>query len=311
MPQVGATGSRYRSEHGDRRFVGSEEGKRLGPEDLVLCSGTLRRGTPFAERVSAAADAGFAGISLWGRDCAAAHAEGLTDSDMALMLDDHGLAVGEMDPAWWWLPGASEVHIPPEMDSEDVFRFGETELFAMAEALGARSVNAVDVFGGAWDIDAAAEAFAGLCGRAAEHGLLVHIEWLPWSKIPDLSTALAVVRLADRPNGGLNVDAWHLVRSGTGIDELRAVPGRLIMGIQLNDGPMEPEPNLVEATLHQRALPGEGDFDLDGIVRALSDTGTAAPIGVEVFSDDLHTRPAHQAAEEAAMTTRSVVARAR
>jgi sugar phosphate isomerase/epimerase len=283
----------------------------LGPNDLVLCSGTLRRGIPFADRLSAAAAAGFAGISLWGRDHAAAVAEGLTDSDMALMLADHGLAVGEVDPAWWWLPGASEVHIPPELDSEDVFRFGETELLAMAETLGARSVNAVDVFGGDWDIDAAAEAFAGLCDRAAEHGLLVHIEWLPWSKIPDLSTALAVVQLADRPNGGLNIDAWHLVRSGTEIDELRAVPGRLILGIQLDDGPIEPEPNLVEATLHQRALPGEGEFDLAGIVAALSDTGTAAPIGVEVFSDALHALPAHQAAERAATATRAVMARGR
>lgn len=107
----------------------------MGPDDLVLCSGTLPRGTPFTERVSAAAAAGFTGISLWGRDCAAAHQQGLTDSDMAHMLADHGLAVGELDPAWWWLPGASEIHIPPELDSEDIFRFGETQLFAMAEAV--------------------------------------------------------------------------------------------------------------------------------------------------------------------------------
>jgi sugar phosphate isomerase/epimerase len=305
------TGGRYRSDHERRDLAGAEEGTRLGPDDLVLCSGTLPRGTPFAERVSAAAAAGFAGISLWGRDCAAARAEGLTEVDMARMIADHGLAVGEMDPAWWWLPGASEIHIPPELDSEDVFRFGEAELFAMAEALGARSLNAVDVFGGGWDIDAAAEAFAGLCVRAAEHDLLVHIEWLPWSRIPDLRTALAVVRLADQPNGGLNVDAWHLVRSGADVDELRAVPGRLIMGIQLDDGPIEPEPDLVEATLHERALPGDGQFDLAGIVGALLDTGTSAPIGVEVFSDALHARPAHQAAEAAATATRSVLARAR
>ena len=280
----------------------------MGPDDLVLCSGTLRRGTPFAERLSAASGAGFAGISMWGRDYAAARAEGLSDSDMRTMLADHGLAVGEIDPAWWWLPGASEIRIAPELDSEDVFRFGETELFAVADALGARSVNAVDVFGGPWDVDAAAEAFAGLCTRAAEHDLLVHIEWLPWSKIPDLRTALSIVQLADRPNGGLNIDAWHLVRAGVGVDELRTVPGRLITGIQLDDGPMAPEPDLVEATLHRRALPGDGEFDLSGLVRALSDTGTSAPVGVEVFSDSLHGRPAHEAARAAAEATRAVMA---
>jgi len=280
----------------------------MGPDDLVLCSGTLRRGTPFAERLSAASGAGFAGISMWGRDYAAARAEGFSDADMRTMLADHGLAVGEIDPAWWWLPGASEIRIAPELDSEDVFRFGETELFAVADALGARSVNAVDVFGGPWDVDAAAEAFAGLCTRAAEHDLLVHIEWLPWSKIPDLRTALSIVQLADRPNGGLNIDAWHLVRAGVGVDELRTVPGRLITGIQLDDGPMAPEPDLVEATLHRRALPGDGEFDLSGLVRALSDTGTSAPVGVEVFSDSLHELPAHEAARAAAEATRTVMA---
>jgi sugar phosphate isomerase/epimerase len=252
-----------------------------GADDLVLCSGTLRRGLPFAERLDAASGATFDAISLWGRDYAAARAEGLSDADMR--------------------------DIAPELDSEDVFRFGEADLFAMADALGARSVNAVDVFGGTWDVEGAAEAFAGLCTRAAEHGLLVHIEWLPWSKIPDLATALRIVQLAGRPNGGLNIDAWHLVRSGVTVDELRDVPGSLIFGVQLDDGPLEPEPNLIDATLHNRALPGDGAFDLSAIVSALRDTGTTAPIGVEVFSDALHALPAGEAARAAAQATRAVL----
>ncbi len=279
----------------------------MGPDDLILCSGTLARGIPFAERVSAAAGAGFAAVSMWGRDYAAARAEGLSDADMRAMLADHGLVVAELDPAWWWLPGASAVHIAPDLDDQEVFRFGEAELFAMADALGARSMNAVDVFGGPWDIDAAAEAFAGLCTRAAEHDLLVHIEWLPWSKIPDLATALAIVERAGQVNGGLNIDAWHLVRAGIALDELAAVPGPLILGIQLDDGPLRAEANLIEATLHHRQLPGEGEFDLHGIVSALLATGTTAPIGVEVFSDALHELPADQAARAAARTTRSAL----
>jgi sugar phosphate isomerase/epimerase len=282
----------------------------VGPDDLVLCSGTLRRGTPFAERLAAASGAGFAGVSLWGRDYAAARAEGLRDADLRAMLADHGLVLGELDPAWWWLPGASDVHIAPELDSEEVFRFGEAELFAMADALGARSVNAVDVFGGTWDIDGAAEAYAGLCVRAAEHDLLVHIEWLPWSRIPDLATALQIVELAGQPNGGLNIDAWHMVRSGVTVEELRQVPGRLILGVQLDDGPLQPEPNLVEATLHHRQLPGEGAFDLPDIVRALRHTGTTAPLGVEVFSDELHALSAEEAARVAAETTLAVLKQA-
>src|SRR5207302_213589 len=81
-------------------------------------------------------------------------------------------------------------------------------------ALGARSMNAVDVFGGDWDVDDAAEAFAGLCDRAGEHGLVVHLEFLPWSKIPDVGSAWEVVRLAGRSNGGIAIDAWHFFRGG-------------------------------------------------------------------------------------------------
>jgi len=278
----------------------------MGPDDLVLCAGTLRRGVPFAERLRAAVAGGFSWVSLWGRDYAAARADGLADADLRAMLDDHGLAVAEVDPAWWWLPGAAEVHLSPEFDTEEVFAFGEDELFAVAEAVGARSLNAVDVFGGTWSVDDAAEAFAGLCDRAAEHGLLVQLEWLPWSRIPDLTTALAVVAGADRPNGGLNIDAWHLVRAGVTVEELRAVPGHRILGVQLDDGPLEAEADLVDATLHRRLLPGEGEFDLPGIVQALVDSGTTAPTGVEVFSDDLHRLPSDEVARTAAAAVRSL-----
>jgi len=279
----------------------------MGPDDLVLCAGTLPRGVPFAERLSVAADAGFRHISLWGRDIAAAHSEGHSDADMRSMLADHGLGVAEVDPAWWWLPGASEVHIDPTFDTEEVFRFGEDELLAMAAAVGARSLNAVDVFGGTWSIDDAAEAFAALCLQAGEHGLLVHIEWLPWSRIPDLATALAIVTTAGAPNGGLNIDAWHLVRAGVELTELADVPGDLILGIQLDDGPQAAEANLVEATLHHRQLPGHGEFDLVGLVRTLAATGTTAPLGVEVFSDTLHELGPLEAARRAATATRTIL----
>ncbi len=278
----------------------------MGPDDLVLCAGTLPRDVPFEERLAVAADAGFASISLWGRDIASARAGGRSDADLRAMVADHGLTIAEVDPAWWWLPGATEIHIAPEFDTEQVFAFGEDELLSMAEAVGARSLNAVDVFGGTWSVDDAAEAFARLCARAAEHGLLVHLEWLAWSKIPDLTTALAIVQAAGAPNGGLNIDAWHLVRSGVSLDELAAVPGDRILGIQLDDGPAVAEADLIDATLHGRLLPGDGEFDLVGLVRALEATGTTAPLGIEVFSDELHAQGPTEAARAAAASTRTL-----
>jgi sugar phosphate isomerase/epimerase len=188
-----------------------------------------------------------------------------------------------------------------------IFRYGEKEMFAIADAVGARSVNGTDVFGGPWDVDDAAEAFAALCDRAAEHGLLVHLEGLPWSQIPDVRTAWEIVRRADRLNGGIVVDAWHFFRAGADYDALRAVPGDKVLGIQLDDGPAAPEDNLVEATLHDRLLPGAGDFDLTRLIAVLREINAVAPVGVEVFSDELHDRGALAAAQAAGETTRRVL----
>ena len=194
----------------------------------------------------------------------------------------------------------------------DVFRYGEQELFAIADALGARSINAVDVLGGSWGIEDAAATFAGLCDRAAEHGLLVHLEFLPWSRVADLATAWDVVRLADRANGGVAVDAWHWFRSPTPSDiaTLRTIPGEKVLGIQLDDAPAEPEANLMSATLHERLLPGEGAIDLVELVGALRAIGAVAPIGVEVFSDALQALGPIEAAQRAVDATRSVLGRA-
>jgi sugar phosphate isomerase/epimerase len=275
--------------------------------DLVLCSGTLPRHITFEERLGAAVAGGFSAVSLWGRDYDRARAEVGDDTEVRAMVADHGLTVAELDPAWWWLPGAADIHIDPEVDREDVFRFGERELFAIAAAVGARSLNAVDVFGGDWSIDDAAAAFAALCDRAAEFDLLVHVEFLPWSRIPDLATAWTIVERADRPNGGVAIDAWHWFRGVNDLGLLRAIPGDKVIGVQLNDGPAPPEPNLITASLHDRRLPGEGDFDLRSLVAALRAIGAVAPIGVEVFSDDLHALGPHEAAKRAGDATRSLL----
>jgi sugar phosphate isomerase/epimerase len=292
---------------GQALLLGFDEQVTLGVGDTVLCSGTLRAGTSFRERIAAAQAGDFTGLSLWGRDYQVARDEGLSDSDIRLLLADHGLAVAELDPAWWWLPGAAEIRIPPEHDGERIFAFGERELFAVAEAVGARSLNAVDVFGGPWSLEEAAEAFAGLCDRAAGHGLLVHLEFLPWSRIPDLATAWRVVREADRPNGGLMLDAWHYFRSTPDGALLRSIPGASVLGVQLCDAPAVAEANPLHATLHERLLPGDGELALPTLLADLRATGTSAPLGVEVFSDALHTLPPEEAGRLAGLALRTLL----
>ena len=50
---------------------------------------------------------------------------------------------------------------------------------------------------------------AQLCDRAGAHGLLVGIEWLPYTNIATAADAQAIVEAAGRPNGGYCADIWH------------------------------------------------------------------------------------------------------
>ncbi len=81
--------------------------------------------------------------------------------------------------------------------------------------------------------------------------------------------------------------------------------------MQLNDGPAVPEPDLTHATLHDRRLPGDGEFDLVGLVGALDAIEAAAPFGVEVFSDELMELDPDECARRAADATRRVLTAAR
>jgi sugar phosphate isomerase/epimerase len=159
-------------------------------------------------------------------------------------------------------------------------------------------------------LDAVAERFAGICDRAAEHGLLLAIEFLPWTQIPDAATAWEIARQAGRPNGGVLIDAWHYFRGAADPDQLRAIPPDHVVVIQLDDaGPAEGD--AWEDTIRRRLLPGEGEFDLAGLLRLLDDIGVTAPISVEIMSDQLSGLPAVEVARRAHDAATTVLSRAR
>ena len=59
----------------------------LGPNDLVLCTGTLLQAS-LREMVEGACAGGFRGISLWPEDVERANAAGLSNSDIRTLLAD-------------------------------------------------------------------------------------------------------------------------------------------------------------------------------------------------------------------------------
>ena len=111
-------------------------GKPLGPEDLVLCAGTLATAS-FRERAEAAAAAGFAGVSLFVTDHLRARAEGLSDADLRAILGDSGIAVAEVDPLLRWVPEA-ELGAEANAQGAAFFAHGEEDFYATAAAATGR-----------------------------------------------------------------------------------------------------------------------------------------------------------------------------
>src|SRR5262249_19155146 len=155
-----------------------------------------------------------------------------------------------------------------------------------ADALGARHMNVGDIGPpeALPSLDQLSERFAALCDRASNHGLLVAIEFLPWTGIPDAATAWDIARRAGRPNGGVLIDCWHYFRGAADEAQLRRIPPAGVIGVQLDDADPERVGEPYEDTVLRRRLPGQGCFDLTGLVRALDEMGVAAPFSVEIIS---------------------------
>jgi sugar phosphate isomerase/epimerase len=272
----------------------------LGANDLVLCAGTLRAAS-LAEKCAAAVAGGFSAITLWPTDVERAKREGIALADIRRRIADHGLVVADLDALLVWLPG--EV-VPAGLP-------GEAEFYEIADAVGARSLNLAQGFGANVDRDRAAEALAGVCDRASEHGLLVTLEYLPWSGISDAATALAIVEGSGRADATLMFDTWHTFRGPTDDAQLEKIPGARIGSVQINDAPAEPAENLIAETLSARLLPGEGAIPLARWVRWLDAIGSTAPIGVEVFSNALDALPPVEVGRRCGVAARAVLAAAR
>ncbi len=232
------------------------------------------------ERIEAAVAGGYRGLSLFPSDVRRARAEGLDDATLRSLLRDHDLEIAELDPLMSWLPGVEP--------GTGRFATSEDECYEIADSIGARSINCVVFSPKPVPQDLLVESFAALCDRAAGHGLLIHLEFMPWTQIATVLDALAIVRGADRPNGGIMFDTWHHFRGPlTNADLISQVPAERILAIQLNDAPRVAERNLIEETLNRRLVPGDGDIDLREILRFLREGRSPAPLGVEVFCEAL------------------------
>lgn len=236
----------------------------------VSIAGNLR------EKLEAIAAAGFDGIEIFEQDFIA---DTMSPRDLGAMIRDMGLEITLFQPF-------RDFEGLPDPLRRRAFDRAERKFDVMQELgcdliLVCSSVHP-QAQGG---IDRAADDFVELGTRAAARGLRVGYEALAWGRhVDDHRDAWEIVRRADHPAVGLILDSFHTLGRGIDPDTIRRIPGDRIFFVQLADAPAIPM-DLLYWSRHFRNMPGEGDLDVTGFMRAVMATGYAGPVSLEIFND--------------------------
>ncbi len=236
----------------------------------VCLSGDLR------EKLAAIAAAGFEGIEIFENDFLAYDAP---PREVGAMVRDHGLEVSLFQPF-------RDFEGLPEPLRGRAFERARRKFDLMGE-LGADRIlicsnTHPESLGG---IDRAADDLRALGDDAAARGITIGFEALAWGRhIDDHRDAWEIVRRADHAAVGLVLDSFHTLAKGIDPDSIRSIPGDRIAFVQLADAPMI-EMDLLYWSRHFRSMPGQGDLDMAGFMRAVAATGYDGPLSLEVFND--------------------------
>ncbi|GAA4346566.1 TIM barrel protein [Angustibacter luteus] len=149
---------------------------------------------------------------------------------------------------------------------DDVDVRGYQAAFEVAQSLGAR-----DVLCSIWARDRGfyVDQFAALCELAGRYHLRVNLEFVAIAAVRTLTQAVDVLQAVGAPNSGLLLDAYHVDRAGTRVEDLAALPRHWFNLCQLCDAPAalpQSEEGLRVEVREQRLYLGEGGLDVAGLL---------------------------------------------
>ena len=123
--------------------------------------------------------------------------------------------------------------------------------------------------------------YAEICDLARPFGLTVDLEFPIFSQLASLQDTVDVVRAADRPNGGILLDALYLHLSRVSLDELSALSPDWLHFMHICDAgeaiPVTRE-DLIHIARDERLYFGEGCIDLSAMLDCLP----AMPYSIEL-----------------------------
>ncbi len=229
-----------------------------------------------AEKLGAIVAAGFDGVEIFENDFLAFDGG---PREVGRMVRDHGLDICLFQPF-------RDFEGMPEPQRSRTFDRAERKFDLMGElgtdlVLVCSNVSPIALGG----IARAADDFRELGERAAKRGIRVGYEALAWGRhVSDHRDAWEIVRRADHANVGLILDSFHTLAKKINPDTIRSIPGDRIFFIQLADAP-KIDMDLLYWSRHFRNMPGEGDLDVAGFMRAVAATGYEGVLSLEIFND--------------------------
>ncbi|OUD02124.1 bifunctional sugar phosphate isomerase/epimerase/4-hydroxyphenylpyruvate dioxygenase family protein [Streptomyces swartbergensis] len=236
----------------------------------VSLSGSL------TEKLTAAARAGFDGVEIFENDLLASP---LTPEEIRARCADLGLTVDLYQPM-------RDIEAVPEDEFARNLRRARHK-FELMRRLGADTVLVCSsVSARAVDDDAlAAEQLSRLAGTAQEFGIRVAYEALAWGRhVSTYDHAWRIVESAGHPALGTCLDSFHILSRGSDPKGIEDIPGEKIFFLQLADAPLLAM-DVLQWSRHYRCFPGQGGFDVAGLVRHVLRTGYDGPLSLEVFND--------------------------
>lgn len=243
-------------------------------DDVGVCIGTLGADPVAVARdlpavLDAVAAAGTTSLSLH-TFLGAMHGV----DTVASMLADRGLRAGALEAALAWSSGPGPAN---EAEAE--------QSVAMAEALGARALLTV-VLEPEMDRSAALEGLDQLCELVAPAGLQVCLEWLPWTAMATMASAVDLMEACSEPNAALCFDTWHWMRQPGGPDTavLDRLDGARLGYLQLCDVAPEPGADVFAEAMSNRLLPGDGIVDFVGLFDVFDAKGARPYVASEIFN---------------------------
>ncbi|WP_037673141.1 bifunctional sugar phosphate isomerase/epimerase/4-hydroxyphenylpyruvate dioxygenase family protein [Streptomyces griseus] len=239
----------------------------------VSLSGSL------TEKLTAAARAGFDGVEIFENDLLASP---LTPEEIRVRCADLGLGIDLYQPM------RDIEAVPAEEFARNLRR--ARHKFELMRRLGADTVLVCSsVHPLAVDDDAlATEQLNRLADLAAESGIRVAYEALAWGRhVSTYDHAWRIVETAGHPALGTCLDSFHILSRTSdprGLNGIADIPGEKIFFLQLADAPLLAM-DVLQWSRHHRCFPGQGGFDVAGLVRQVLRTGYDGPLSLEVFND--------------------------